>query len=428
MIFVPIGLLAAIASGIVWDAHRTADAVLEQGRIETDRLLAEYRARDTRRPPFGGEALEGEAWDLYRKVLPILGNLPPEDNEALPSLSGDADTVLDDQRQANIFARLEPQIELLRQALRRHTVNPRARFEEGAATLGALPLNECLNTSRLLHDQARHHVRLNHPEEAFHRMLLGLAFAQDVGRHSAIIGLLIRGVCEGIMMEGFHENLASHTATSVDWTGLASGLDALTAIRPNAGEAWDGEDLFLRHAILEQDLMGYLSQKESALGWRHLWSVKILRAQSMNRFPEYAKQGRESLLRQPWDRIKRWKQLKESWSRDSNPILAPMAGNFHALQKDIEGLLSRTLLRVAVGIAWYETEKGAWPATLQDLVPRYLAAVPPCPYTGTPLRYQDGRVWSVGADGVDNGGQPEPPNDDPEKAGADVVWVVARRK
>ena len=61
-------------------------------------------------------------------------------------------------------------------------------------------------------------------------------------------------------------------------------------------------------------------------------------------------------------------------------------------------------------------------------MPRYLATVPPCPYTGTPLRYAEGRIWSIGTDGVDNGGQPEPPNDDPEKSGADVVWVVARRK
>lgn len=55
-------------------------------------------------------------------------------------------------------------------------------------------------------------------------------------------------------------------------------------------------------------------------------------------------------------------------------------------------LLHLTLFRVALALARYESEQGAFPGTLQGLVPAYLPSVPPCPFTGEPLRYEKGRV------------------------------------
>jgi len=59
------------------------------------------------------------------------------------------------------------------------------------------------------------------------------------------------------------------------------------------------------------------------------------------------------------------------------------------------------------------TQEGALVGRLEDLVPRFLPSVPRDPFDGKPLRYQrlpNGFVvYSVGADGRDNGGLERPP-------------------
>jgi hypothetical protein len=65
--------------------------------------------------------------------------------------------------------------------------------------------------------------------------------------------------------------------------------------------------------------------------------------------------------------------------------------------------------------------KGALPTSLADLVPEFLPAVPLDPWNGKPLRHEGAKVWSVGRNGVDDGGTPpkEPDSDD-----GDVVATV----
>ena len=64
-------------------------------------------------------------------------------------------------------------------------------------------------------------------------------------------------------------------------------------------------------------------------------------------------------------------------------------------------------LRVFVARERYRRAHGAWPARLEDLVPAYLPAVPLDPYrSGTPLCYAGDLLYSVGPDGLDQGGKP----------------------
>ncbi len=59
----------------------------------------------------------------------------------------------------------------------------------------------------------------------------------------------------------------------------------------------------------------------------------------------------------------------------------------------------------------YRLAHGKWPAKLDDLVPAYLVAVPADPIDGKPLRYRTWAegvvVYSVGTNGVDDGGDVE---------------------
>jgi hypothetical protein len=74
------------------------------------------------------------------------------------------------------------------------------------------------------------------------------------------------------------------------------------------------------------------------------------------------------------------------------------------------GAATNDALAVAVAAEQYRRQHGKLPETLEDLVPDFLDRVPEDPFaSGSPLRYSvsDGgiAVYSVGADGLDNGGE-----------------------
>jgi hypothetical protein len=90
-------------------------------------------------------------------------------------------------------------------------------------------------------------------------------------------------------------------------------------------------------------------------------------------------------------------------------------------------------LIVALAAERYRQAHGDWPATLEKLVPEMLKEVPLDAFDGEPLRYKrlsDGViVYSVGVDGVDNGGTLDREN--PTRPGADIgcrLWDVKHRR
>jgi hypothetical protein len=80
----------------------------------------------------------------------------------------------------------------------------------------------------------------------------------------------------------------------------------------------------------------------------------------------------------------------------------------------------------------YRRERGSWPARLADLVPGYIAAVPLDPFDGKPLRLKrtgDGLiVYSVGQDGVDDGGMIDRQNPVGSKDMGFLLWDVDKRR
>ncbi len=67
------------------------------------------------------------------------------------------------------------------------------------------------------------------------------------------------------------------------------------------------------------------------------------------------------------------------------------------------------LLSVEIALRCYESEQGRVPAGLEQLVPQYLPRVPLDPFNGRPVIYRpqgtNWLVYSVGEDGVDDGGK-----------------------
>ncbi len=79
-------------------------------------------------------------------------------------------------------------------------------------------------------------------------------------------------------------------------------------------------------------------------------------------------------------------------------------------------------LTVAMALELYKRSQGGYPASLNDLVPRYLPAVPADRIDGRPIRYRlvEGKpvVYSVGVDRDDDGGQPPMKNGEPRNSTA----------
>jgi hypothetical protein len=87
-----------------------------------------------------------------------------------------------------------------------------------------------------------------------------------------------------------------------------------------------------------------------------------------------------------------------------------------ALQSELRTMAKAQARESSVAVACaatcYRLDHGAYPPTAALLVPAYLAAIPTDPFDGRPMRFKkrdDGSVaiYSVGPDGVDDGGQVE---------------------
>jgi hypothetical protein len=92
--------------------------------------------------------------------------------------------------------------------------------------------------------------------------------------------------------------------------------------------------------------------------------------------------------------------------------------------------LDREMTVTALALKRYQLAHGQYPAELSALVPEFLAAVPCDPADGKLLRFKknpDGTflLYSVGKDGIDNGGDPTlPPKSESDawQLGRDAVW------
>jgi hypothetical protein len=92
---------------------------------------------------------------------------------------------------------------------------------------------------------------------------------------------------------------------------------------------------------------------------------------------------------------------------------------------------ARRLTVTAIALKRYHLKNGKYPSQLAELTPEFVAAVPKDPVDGKPLRYQrnpDGTflLYSIGEDGVNNGGNPMPASGNSLsfswQQGRDWVW------
>jgi hypothetical protein len=98
---------------------------------------------------------------------------------------------------------------------------------------------------------------------------------------------------------------------------------------------------------------------------------------------------------------------------------------------EVAGLAHLRMALTALAVERFRLGMGRWPQSLGALAPAYLEAAPDDPFDGKPLRYRrlDGGfvVYSVGRDGVDDGGKDGSLREE-EEAGEtyDITFAVLR--
>jgi hypothetical protein len=188
---------------------------------------------------------------------------------------------------------------------------------------------------------------------------------------------------------------------------------------PGGGPSWSG--------MLDSSTRGMRRAIGEAM-WRSSWSfsdelqtlkanqlaINTLRAMQTNRSQFYKRDydamatRMRSLVRTNGDdRILRVLQI-DDWRGilGSAPDIS--------VRKMIETETARRIVIVAIGLKRFQLKRGEWPATLDQLVPEFIPSVPIDPFDGHPLNYRRNAdatflLYSVGEDGVDDGGDPTNP-------------------
>ncbi len=103
-----------------------------------------------------------------------------------------------------------------------------------------------------------------------------------------------------------------------------------------------------------------------------------------------------------------------------------------SLRSEQQMVLYESATRAAVAVCRYMLDEGVPPPTIEALVPRYLGAVPSDPFRGEGLVYRPQpdphtgapfTLYSVGHDGVDDGGLPSRPRGRTENTGWDESFT-----
>jgi hypothetical protein len=70
---------------------------------------------------------------------------------------------------------------------------------------------------------------------------------------------------------------------------------------------------------------------------------------------------------------------------------------------------SNSLIQTFIALANFKNQNGGFPNSLNELVPEFIDKIPKDTFSGKDLRYlpEKGIIYSVGADNVDNGGNPK---------------------
>jgi hypothetical protein len=170
-----------------------------------------------------------------------------------------------------------------------------------------------------------------------------------------------------------------------------------------------------------------LAVQERLQALRVMLTIRAQRAEALH----YMNQLVEAAKLPPEQQLSKLHEM-ESMNPKKLPLMIRLLGppGFKLAQKANRIRAQLRCTAVALAAERYRQAGGRWPQTLGELVPEYIAGVPLDPFNGQPLKLgkhdQGIVIYSVGLDGVDNGGAINAQN-----PGSDLgfrLWNVSHRR
>lgn len=252
------------------------------------------------------------------------------------------------------------------------------------------------------------------PGPAIEWALDGVELGAKVGRGGGLIDSLTGSACAAIGQNGAERCVAGLTAEEAHTAGKR--LDVILGEFPAPAEVMEEE----RRASLlwtRQVLAGRspITSSPAALGNPSTWLDHVKERTLLLVYPKswgYSQVDRywrsmAAELRKPYSKRVPPPPSPPEW----DPVLGDAGMSLATLQFPFARTQAQLrLLRTELALREFRARHRAVPATLQELVPAQLSAVPVDPFSEQPLRYRrQGAgflLYSVGPDLKDNGGQP----------------------
>lgn len=220
-----------------------------------------------------------------------------------------------------------------------------------------------------------------------------------------------------------------HALADFEWSmhhEIAGGAEMMT-------RGFDA-DMFFLSTVVGQTWWGQFSEvmwktlfKMMPEGWIYIMASRHVYYTSLILEPYEAKSRRLEL-----DRTKQYRQVIDNMIREARffNLLAAMA--IPAFEKVTETTLTlqcqQDMLGIACALELYRRANSDLPTSLEELSPEFIAKLHDDPVSGEAYRYErvdekNYRLWAVGMDGLDDGGNYDP--EEKESNQADVVWLLS---
>jgi hypothetical protein len=227
---------------------------------------------------------------------------------------------------------------------------------------------------------------------------MALGYVQDVARHGyysqwdSLLQIEDRSAAAAL------EILSGHSLSTSDLQTWAAWMDRLEVTRPRIERT-----ILVDAALAQLDVI--TDFKDAALSvnspspfvpvtWRDLWSPTLAKSRQVRDIAQESRALADRVRLPSWQR-------KRLTNGDGVGVSDEVPDD-SLFEVDAAGQLYLLLWRVSIAVAWYESERGTFPASLADLVPRYLSKEPISPRTGKSLVYTNGVVSADPGQGAIN--------------------------
>jgi hypothetical protein len=300
-------------------------------------------------------------------------------------------------------------------------------------------------------------------DQGFGETLFGLRLIDAARDEPLLISHLVRFAQAAIVTQQIWHGVETHAWKAAQWEQLQGALGKLEFLKAIAF-AIEGERA-LSIGVLDRWAQNPRQFRDEVreLGWANdptaPTGIAIAQASAMFIPRGWIRQNQATMSRHFQDTLDGLREvilkpsqdgflttIRKVGEVDENLKLRLPDNPYHLFVKTVSpafmGAISKTAraihhircATVACALERYRIRHGRYPAALDALVPEYLEAAPKDVLTGRALGYRqtsDGlfRVWSVGMDGVDNGGVLRSAKGSsvekeglPEEPGRDWVW------